>query len=149
MQPPAVFGEPVDVAAHQRPAHRRAQGNEPALRGKPRLGFVQHGGARDRIGLARGVATKLGLDVPHTARLLAMTNEVGADAMIAMMNAKYHFLFWRPVTAIDPTSASVPIDASSSSATSVTITSPRSPDASAAASRMAASAPFMSYEPRP
>ena len=33
-----------------------------------------------------------------------MVNEVGADAMIAMMNAKYHFLFWRPVTAIDPTS---------------------------------------------
>ena len=33
-----------------------------------------------------------------------MTNEVGADAMIAMLNAKYHFLFWRPVTAIDPTS---------------------------------------------
>ena len=33
-----------------------------------------------------------------------MTNEVGADAMIAMMNAKYHYLFWRPVTAIDPTS---------------------------------------------
>ena len=24
--------------------------------------------------------------------------------MIAMMNAKYHHLFWRPVTAIDPTS---------------------------------------------
>jgi hypothetical protein len=54
--------------------------------------------------LARSVATKLGLDVPHTARLLAMVDEVGADAMIAMMNAKYHFLFWRPVTAIDPTS---------------------------------------------
>jgi hypothetical protein len=54
--------------------------------------------------LARSVATKLSLDVPQTARLLAMTNEVGADAMIAMMHAKYHYLFWRPVTAIDPTS---------------------------------------------
>jgi hypothetical protein len=54
--------------------------------------------------LARSIATGLGLDVPHTAQLLAMVNEVGADAMIAMMNAKYHFLFWRPVTAIDPTS---------------------------------------------
>ena len=29
-----------------------------------------------------------------------MTNEVGADAMIAMFSAKYHNLFWRPVTAI-------------------------------------------------
>jgi hypothetical protein len=31
-----------------------------------------------------------------------MVNIVGADAQIAVMNAKYHFLFWRPVTAIDP-----------------------------------------------
>jgi hypothetical protein len=54
--------------------------------------------------LARGLATRLSLDVPRTARLLAMINEVGADAMIAMMDGKYHYLFWRPVTAIDPTS---------------------------------------------
>jgi hypothetical protein len=57
--------------------------------------------------LARNIATATGLDVPATARFLAMLNEVGADAMIAMMNAKYHYLFWRPVTAIngslDPT----------------------------------------------
>jgi hypothetical protein len=59
---------------------------------------------RQYNGLVRGTATKLGLDVPHTARLLAMINQVGADAMIAMMHAKYHYLFWRPVTAIDPTS---------------------------------------------
>ena len=56
--------------------------------------------------VGRGIATRMGLDVPETARLLAMVNEVGADAMIAMMNAKYHYLFWRPVTAIDPTSVS-------------------------------------------
>jgi hypothetical protein len=54
--------------------------------------------------LARSLATNMSLDVPDTARLLAMVNEVGADAMIAMLNAKYHYLFWRPVTAIDPTS---------------------------------------------
>jgi hypothetical protein len=60
---------------------------------------------RQYNGLARSFATNMSLDVPETARLLAMVNEVGADAMIAMMNAKYHYLFWRPVTAIDPTSA--------------------------------------------
>jgi VCPO second helical-bundle domain len=54
--------------------------------------------------LARSIATNTSLDVPDTARLLAMVNEVGADAMIAMMDAKYHYLFWRPVSAIDPTS---------------------------------------------
>src|SRR5262245_18811322 len=60
---------------------------------------------RQYNGLARAIATNESLDVPETARLLAMLNEVGADAMIAMMNAKYHYLFWRPVTAIDPASA--------------------------------------------
>lgn len=55
-------------------------------------------------GLARAIATNTSLDVRRTTRLLAMVNEVGADAMIAMMNAKYHYLFWRPVSAIDPTS---------------------------------------------
>ena len=46
----------------------------------------------------------MSLDVPETARLFAMVNEVGADAMISMITAKYHYLFWRPVTAIDPMS---------------------------------------------
>ena len=39
----------------------------------------------------------------ESARLQAMVNIVGADAQIAVMNAKYHFLFWRPITAIDRT----------------------------------------------
>jgi hypothetical protein len=59
---------------------------------------------RQYNGLARSIATRMRLDVPRTSRLLAMTNEVGADAMIAMFDAKYHYLFWRPVTAINPTS---------------------------------------------
>jgi hypothetical protein len=52
--------------------------------------------------LARDVADARGLDLLQTARLVAMVNVVGADAQIAVMNAKYHYLFWRPVTAIDP-----------------------------------------------
>ena len=54
--------------------------------------------------LARDVAAAQGSDLAQTARLMAMVNVVGADAQIAVMNAKYHYLFWRPVTAIDPTS---------------------------------------------
>jgi hypothetical protein len=42
------------------------------------------------------------LTLLESARLQAMVNIVGADAQIAVMNAKYHFLFWRPVPAIDP-----------------------------------------------
>jgi hypothetical protein len=38
----------------------------------------------------------------ETARLAAMINLVGADALGSALYAKYHHLFWRPVTAIDP-----------------------------------------------
>ncbi|MGZ4333808.1 MAG: vanadium-dependent haloperoxidase [Gaiellaceae bacterium] len=54
--------------------------------------------------LARDVTTTAGSDLVDTARLVAMVNTVGADAQISVMNAKYHYLFWRPVTAIDSTS---------------------------------------------
>jgi hypothetical protein len=50
----------------------------------------------------RDVVATYGLSLVESARLQAMVNIVGADAQIAVMNAKYHFLFWRPVTAIDP-----------------------------------------------
>jgi hypothetical protein len=59
---------------------------------------------RQYNGLARDIATAQGSDLAQTARLVAMVNVVGADAQIAVMNAKYHYLFWRPVTAIDPPS---------------------------------------------
>jgi VCPO second helical-bundle domain len=39
----------------------------------------------------------------QAARLMAMVNLVGADALMSALHAKYHYLFWRPVTAIDPT----------------------------------------------
>jgi hypothetical protein len=37
----------------------------------------------------------------QAARLLAMINLVGADALMATLYAKYYYLFWRPVTAIN------------------------------------------------
>ena len=52
----------------------------------------------------RDLATSHALSLLETARLMAMVSIVGADAQIAVMNAKYHYRFWRPVTAIDPTS---------------------------------------------
>lgn len=54
--------------------------------------------------LARDVTDARGLNLVQTARLAAMVNVVGADAGISVLYAKYHYLFWRPVTAIDPTS---------------------------------------------
>jgi hypothetical protein len=54
----------------------------------------------NRVG--RDIADALGLSLLETARLAAMVNLVGADALGSAMNAKYHYLFWRPVTVIDP-----------------------------------------------
>jgi hypothetical protein len=51
----------------------------------------------------RELASAGGLSQLETARLAAMVNVVAADAQISVMYAKYHYLFWRPVTAIDPT----------------------------------------------
>jgi hypothetical protein len=53
--------------------------------------------------VARDIADQQGLGLLQTARLAAMVNTVGADALISCLFAKYHYLFWRPVTAIDPT----------------------------------------------
>jgi hypothetical protein len=52
---------------------------------------------------ARDLATAHALSLLQTARLLAMVNTASADALMSVLNAKYRFLFWRPVTAIDPT----------------------------------------------
>jgi len=59
---------------------------------------------RQYNGAGRDIAAARGLDLLDTARLMAMVNVVGADAHISGIYAKYHYLFWRPVTAIDPTS---------------------------------------------
>jgi hypothetical protein len=48
----------------------------------------------------RELATSGGLDVADSARLLAITNLAGADSAIGCWNDKYHWNFWRPITAI-------------------------------------------------
>jgi PAP2 superfamily len=48
----------------------------------------------------RDLATARGFDLVETVRLMAMGDMVGADALTECLAAKYHFAFWRPVTAI-------------------------------------------------
>jgi PAP2 superfamily len=55
---------------------------------------VQYNAAFEQIALEGG------LDAVQTARLFAMGNLVGADALIACFDAKYTYLFWRPQFAI-------------------------------------------------
>jgi PAP2 superfamily len=59
---------------------------------------------RQYNGLARDIASAESMDPVQSARLFAMVDTIAADAGISCMHAKYHYLFWRPVTAIDPTS---------------------------------------------
>ncbi len=50
--------------------------------------------------LARGVAGQPGRDVARNARLFAAIAQGMDDALIAVFDAKYHYNFWRPFTAI-------------------------------------------------
>ena len=61
----------------------------------------------------RALAVGRALNTSDTAHLFAMVWTAVADSFIGCMNAKYHFSFWRPVTAIqnggiDGNSATVP-----------------------------------------
>ncbi len=51
-------------------------------------------------GLVRSVAEAPGRDVTRNARLFAAVTQATNDALIAVFDAKYHYGFWRPVTAI-------------------------------------------------
>ncbi|MES2148760.1 MAG: vanadium-dependent haloperoxidase [Pseudomonadota bacterium] len=50
--------------------------------------------------LVRGVASRPGRDVMRNARLFAAMAQGIDDAIIAVFDAKYHYNFWRPLTAI-------------------------------------------------
>jgi hypothetical protein len=51
-------------------------------------------------GVVRSVATLPGREITQNARLFAAVTQATDDALIAVFDAKYHYNFWRPVTAI-------------------------------------------------
>lgn len=62
--------------------------------------FWEATGAVIYHGLVRGVASSPGRDVTRNARLFMAVTQAVDDAMIAVFDAKYHYNFWRPITAI-------------------------------------------------
>jgi len=53
---------------------------------------------------ARGLlAAERALDIVDTARMYAILNMAGADALISCWRAKYDYAYWRPITAIQTT----------------------------------------------
>ena len=57
-------------------------------------------GPRTYNTIVRQIATNRKMDLVDCARLYALTSIAGADAFIAIFEAKYAYNFWRPVTAI-------------------------------------------------
>ena len=51
-------------------------------------------------GLVQSLARTPGRDVTQNARLFAAVTQAADDALIAVFDAKYHYGFWRPITAI-------------------------------------------------
>ena len=52
------------------------------------------------FGVARALAVEKGLDIVEAARLFGIAGLAAGDATIGTFNDKYHWMFWRPVTAI-------------------------------------------------
>ncbi|MBR0699683.1 vanadium-dependent haloperoxidase [Bradyrhizobium diazoefficiens] len=50
--------------------------------------------------IVRQAALAKGMDLVDCARLFALTSIAGNDAVVAVFDAKYHYNFWRPITAI-------------------------------------------------
>lgn len=51
-------------------------------------------------GIVRSVADAPGREITQNARLFAAVTQATNDALVAVFDAKYHYNFWRPVTAI-------------------------------------------------
>ena len=52
------------------------------------------------FGVVHSVADRPGRDVTRNARLMMAAAQAMDDALIAVFDAKYHYNFWRPITAI-------------------------------------------------
>jgi hypothetical protein len=62
--------------------------------------FWEATGASIYHGLVRSVAEQPGRDIAQNARLFMAISQAVDDAIIAVFDAKYHYNFWRPITAI-------------------------------------------------
>jgi hypothetical protein len=73
--------------------HRTAEQTEIARFWEATLPPIYHG-------VIRSVAAMPGREVTQNARLFMAVTQATDDALIAVFDAKYHYNFWRPITAI-------------------------------------------------
>ena len=83
----------VKVLGAKASAQRTAEQTEIARFWEYSLPGIYHG-------VVRSVAVAPGREVTQNARLFAAVAQAMDDAMIAVFEAKYHYNFWRPTTAI-------------------------------------------------
>lgn len=86
------FNEVKDVGARNSTRRNNAQ-TEIARFWEYSLPAIYHG-------VVRSVALQPGRDIVRNARLFAAVAQAMDDAIISVWDAKYHYNFWRPVTAI-------------------------------------------------
>jgi PAP2 superfamily. len=72
---------------------RRAEQTDVARFWEATLPSIYHG-------VVRSVAEQPGRDIARNARLFAAVAQGMDDALVAVFDAKYHYNFWRPITAI-------------------------------------------------
>jgi len=98
--PPAVDGE---VARRDVEVVRAVGAQEGAVRSDEQSEIARYWYENSTQGwnrITREVAAAHGLDLHDDARLFALVNMAMADGYISVFEAKYHYLYWRPVTAI-------------------------------------------------
>jgi hypothetical protein len=79
-------------------ADRRARSERPSRPRLPRFWLVA--GPVAYHPFLRQLVTAKGMDVVESARFMALAGIAINDALVAVLDAKYHYNFWRPVTAI-------------------------------------------------
>jgi len=85
-------------------------------------------GARTYNPIVKQAATAKGMDLVDCARLYALTSIAGNDALVAVFDAKYHYNFWRPITAIRLGSTDGNPDTTEDAAWTPLLTTPNHPD---------------------
>jgi hypothetical protein len=86
-------GRRCEASSNQNSSKRSAQQTEDAR-------FWLMTGPRSTHPLSRQLPIQKEMSVIDSARFMAVTAAAEADAMIAVLDAKYKYAFWRPVTAI-------------------------------------------------
>ena len=99
--PPPALGSEVwtrDVNEIREVGSRSSPTRTPEQTTVGRFWFIV--GARTYNPIVRQAAIAKGMDLVDSARLYALTSIAGNDALVAVFDAKYHYNFWRPITAI-------------------------------------------------